>query len=78
MEKITKKKLQEMLNRQDMEALGNQHGNIIKGHRNNQYHQKTRLYGDYLRAQDPEMFNAIYSEYLNGSRDYLNEYIYEK
>lgn len=75
MEKITKKKLQEALNRQDAECRGNEHGNITNGHRNNQYHQKTRLYGDYLRAQDPEMFNAIYSEYLNGSREYLNEYV---
>lgn len=74
MKPITKKKFQEMLNMDDKESRGNEAGNITKGHRNNQYHQKTRLYGDYLRAQDPEMFNAVYSEYLNGTRPNLKKY----
>ncbi len=71
---ITKKKFQEMLNAEDMTTRGNAHGAIINGHVHNQYHQSKRLYGDYLRAQDPEMFNANYSEYLNGQHQELKKY----
>lgn len=71
---ITKRKFQEMLNLWDKDTRGNEHGLIVSGHRNNQYHQKTRLYGDYLRSQDPDMFNAIYSEYLNGTRPQFKKY----
>ncbi len=74
METITKKKLQQMLNAADLER-GNKHDAVTNGFVNNQYHQKTRLYGDYVRAQDPDMFNAIYREFLNGSRPELNKYL---
>lgn len=72
---ITKKKFQEMLNAQNAEVRGNAAGAIVNGHRNNQFHQRTRLYGDYLRSQDPEMFNANYSEYLNGQYRDLDKYL---
>lgn len=62
-----------MLNVADL-ARGNAHNAVTNGHRNNQYHQKTRLYGDYLRSQDPEMFNANYHEYLNGNHPQLKQY----
>jgi hypothetical protein len=69
MERITKKKFQEMLNAMDAGSAK------PISYRNNQYHQKTRLYGDYLRAQDPEMFNANYAEYLhNGQHQHLAQY----
>lgn len=56
-----------MLNQADVER-GSVSGAIVNGHRNNQYHQKTRLHGDYLRAQDPGMFEANYQEYLHHSQ----------
>lgn len=74
MERITKKKFQEMLNAWDKDR-GNAHGDIVDGHQHSQYHQVKRLYGDYLRAQDPEMFNANYSEYLHHNQhEHLAKY----
>lgn len=70
---VTKKQFQEMLNAADRDR-GNAPGAVVSGHRNNQFHQAKRLYGDYLRAQDPGMFDANYSEYLNGSRPELDKY----
>jgi len=69
MKKLTKKKFQQMLNASD-EASRNP-----KSYRNNQYHQRTRLYVDYLRAQDPEMFDANYREFLNGNHQHLTIYL---
>lgn len=74
-EAISKKKFQEMLNAEDRDKRGSEHGRIVNGHKNYRYHQSKRLYGDYLRAQDPEMFNANYSEYLNGEHQDLNKYL---
>lgn len=74
MQQITKKKFQELLNAADRDR-GNEHNAIVSGHRNNQYHQKTRLHGDYLRAQDPDMFNANYHEFLNGQHQHLTKYL---
>ena len=62
----TKKQFQELLNRWD-EAEKAKPG--YRPFRNNQFHQRTRLYGDYLRAQDPTMFNVFYQEYLDGHWD---------
>ena len=64
-----------MLNAWDTEKRGNKHGEIVDGHKHNQYKQVKRLYGDYLRAQDPDMFNANYSEFLNGQHQDLLKYI---
>jgi hypothetical protein len=33
------------------------------------------LHGDYLRAQDPDMFNANYHEFLNGQHQHLTKYL---
>ncbi|MFN3658185.1 MAG: hypothetical protein ACK4UO_13090 [Pseudolabrys sp.] len=71
---ITKKKFQEMLNANDAERRGNQHGNLIDPYRNNQYGPTKRLYGDYLRSCDREMFDANYREYLNGGHQELKRY----
>lgn len=72
--KITKKKFQEMLNRADLAHRARKPGEDTRW-RNNQYHQRTRLYGDYLRAQDPDMFNANYREFLNGGHPDLLVYV---
>lgn len=74
MERITKKKFQEMLNAEDVEINGNARGSIVNGHRHNKYHQSKRLYGDYLRSQDSERFNVNYHEYLNGEHQSLKKY----
>lgn len=71
---ITKKRFQELLNAMDKDC-GNQPKAIIDGYRHNQYHQSKRLYGDYLRTQDPGMFDANYREYLNGQHQHLNKYL---
>lgn len=73
METITKKKFQEMLNRMD-EARRASRPQEDTRWKHNQFHQRTRLYGDYLRAQDPDMFNANYREFLNGQFQELREY----
>lgn len=75
MKAITKKKFQEMLNANDAEQRGNQHNNLVDPYRNNQYGPTKRLYGDYLRSCDPEMFNANYREYLSGEYQNLNKYL---
>jgi hypothetical protein len=72
--RVTKKKFQEMLNQADLERRASKPGEDTRW-RNNQYHQRTRLYGDYLRAQDPDMFNANYVEYLAGEHQDLNKYL---
>ena len=36
-------------------------------HRNNQFHQDTRPYGDYLYFQDRSMFNNLLSEAMRGA-----------
>lgn len=68
---VTKKKFQEMLNSWDRDETSinkkaNEAGHIVDGWKNHQYHQRTRLYGDYLRSQDPDMFNDMYHRYITG------------
>ena len=36
-------------------------------HKNNQYHQVTREYGDYLYFQDRSMFNNLLTEAMRGA-----------
>lgn len=36
-------------------------------HRNNQFHQDKRQYGDYLYCQDRAMFNNLLSEAMRGA-----------
>ncbi|HYP26369.1 MAG TPA: hypothetical protein VE262_06610 [Blastocatellia bacterium] len=57
--KITKKAFREELNRQDAE----QQANGGSKHKNYQYHQLRRLYGDYLYFQDREKFNVNFEEW---------------
>lgn len=68
MERITKAKFQQLLNASDIEDRKNKPGEITNGFRNNQYAQRTRLYGDYVRSQDPEMFNDMYRRYHEGDK----------
>lgn len=75
MKPVTKKKFQEMLNLNDQEQRGNQHGKLVDPYHNNQYGPTKRLYGDYLRSCDPDMFNANYREYLNGQHRDLNRFL---
>lgn len=72
---ITKAKFQKMLNENDKEQRGNKYGNLVDAYKNNQYGPTKRLYGDYLRSCDPDMFNANYSEYLKGEHQDLNKYL---
>lgn len=69
---ITKKKFQEMLNAADLERRANPEQGRW---RHNRYHARTRPYGDYLRAQDLDMFNMIYREFLDGEHQSLNKYL---
>ena len=55
----TKKAFREYLNQQDLTSR-----NPISW-KNNRYHQRTRLYGDYLYSQDKIMFDVNYQEWLN-------------
>lgn len=55
-----------MLNAWDREEKKNQAGRIVDGWKNWQYHQRTRLYGDYVRSQDADMFNDMYRRYTTG------------
>ena len=58
----TKKAFREWLNQQDIirQSIG-----LTKYH-HNQYHQVSRLYGDYLYYQDRDMFNENYGRWVNG------------
>ena len=48
--KLTKKQFRQFLNAQD----------TTKNYRNHRYHQKTRLYGDYLYNQDKARFDYYF------------------
>lgn len=52
---VTKKQFREYLNRWD-EARGDK----AKTFRSHRFHQAKRFYGDYLYAQDRDMFNDLY------------------
>ncbi len=54
----TKKAFREYLNKQDLESRN------PKNWKHNRYHQRTRLYGDYLYNQDRVMFDVNYNEWL--------------
>lgn len=61
-----------MLNERDKER-GNEYENITDGWKHNEFHQRTRLYGDYLRSQDIDMFNENYYRYLDGNDEDMNK-----
>ena len=56
--KKTKKAFRELLNKQDLESSN------PRDHKHGVYHQRTRLYGDYLYNQDRDKFEANYREWL--------------
>lgn len=41
-------------------------------HKNFKYHQRIRLYGDYLYQQDRVMFNVYLTQALNGEEEFLD------
>lgn len=57
--KPTKKMFRELLNEADKKNPVNW--------KHNQYHQRTRLYGDYLYNQDRDMFDENYGRWLKGN-----------
>lgn len=57
--KLTKKAFQDELN----------DGDYKHSHANNRYANRKRKYGDYLRAQDPEKFNADYQEWISQRKE---------
>lgn len=58
----TKKAFREYLNQQDLESRN------PRNHKHNRYHQRTRLYGDYLYNQDKVMFDVNYQEWVEKSK----------
>ena len=55
---LSKKSFREYLNQADLNSR-----NPIS-HKQNRYHQRTRLYGDYLYYQDRVKFEVDYQEWL--------------
>lgn len=56
-EQPTRKAFREHLNEMDRTS------NTPRDHRHNAYHQRTRLYGDYLWFQDRAKFESDYAEW---------------
>lgn len=62
--RITHAEYRRLLNAQDQESRRTAPAFIEKKHKNGRYHQRTRLYGDYLWHQDRCMFLFCYAEYM--------------
>ncbi len=58
---LTKKAFQEHLNQEDRKAKALGNGLWKNGSRRG---QRVRLYGDYLRQADPEMFEIEYEQWV--------------
>lgn len=59
---MTKAEFRKMLN--DLDAASRD----PKSHKHGRYHQRKRLYGDYLWHQDRDKFEADYKQYLEHGR----------
>lgn len=66
MERITKKKFQEILDAWDTDVRGNELNKIIDGHWSDRRGQVKRLYGSWLRSSDKDKFDCEYLDFLAG------------